>query len=248
MPNGYPAGTNGNHAPPGFPHQQVGSQAAVPSVPPLIPGFNNDLIYPGARFPGGPTYPFGISGQFNNNQSGASGNFNADWNYAQFMSRLPRFNSAVNVTSLPMNTPVTNALANIQMPLNSSVMLAAGDQSVVTGANNCSNGSTSESKTSESGNHENVLNEDGKEKSQEDITNEIARKVSTMLSDSTLMQNAISKIQCRTPEKCESAEKGMEEEELSIQDKNVQQVDGSFVDHGQDTSVTSVTENTEEIG
>ena len=79
---------------------------------------------------------------------------------------------------------------------------------------NCVNASASISVNSDSSGKplSNVKNEstssetgcDGAEKSKDQITNEIALKVSTLLSNPTVLQSAISQMQCNTTEKSDN--------------------------------------------
>ena len=181
---------NATQSPPDFPAPVVNTQMSSqqhPVVQGVVTGFNNDVMrFPGQRLsaPTGAGYPFGINSQFNGNQS-AGANFNTNWNYASYVNRLPHFNSPV-VTPLPVTTSV-NGLQSPQ-----SIVVPTVNVGGVNATSNETSSATSDLKTN---------NDQMSDKAQDDITSEIALKVSSLLSNPTILQNAISQIQNTTGEK-----------------------------------------------
>ena len=170
LTNGF-SGTNNNStpAPLGFPQPPVNPQVSSHqhAVPGVVPGFNSDLLYGSQRLsaPSATGYAFGVNGQFNGNQSATGSTFPVDWNYGSYVNRLPWFSNPV-VKTLPVSNSV-NALPA---------------QNIGVNGNDCSSGNTD-------------VKSESCEKSKDDITSEIALKVSSLLSNPSIFQNAIIQMQ-----------------------------------------------------
>ena len=180
--------TNSMQAPPRFPTPTVNPQMSTKHhVPGVVPGFN-DLLYHRQRLPTTPgtgtSYQFGVNGQFNanQNQSSTGTNFPTDWNYG-YVNRLPHFgNPIVNPVQ---GTPVNNSV-NAQSTQSMHPVQSLNDRSV-----NANDTGSCDVKTSS----------DQCDKGKDNITNEITLKVSSLLSNPAILQNAISQMQNSTGQK-----------------------------------------------
>ena len=169
----------------------------VPSPQPtagLIPGFNNDVLFAGSQFNGGSRFPFGLNGHFNSsNQNGAANNLTTDWNIAY---RLPRFNGPLNpqqpIVTLPLNN-VGTSIVTSNLPLQSSTSVSNvcvnpnGGVNAVQIANEKSNEMSSVKS-------EKMASNDTGDKAKEDMTTDLALKLSMILVNPTMLQSAISQI------------------------------------------------------
>ena len=199
MPNGYAPTTNAATTPAGYHGNQITTGVGLPQV------FNNGVMFPGARFNGSGGFPFGINAQFNSGQNGPS-MFNADWNY--YVNRLPCFNTQVNRhdhITVPINNAVsTLGTSNIRLPSVTDVnVMQPVTDTIMSGTNEGMNAANTDSKsvnifTPSSGKTENAVSSDLGEKSKDDITNEIALKVTSLLSNTSIMQGTISQMKGNT--------------------------------------------------
>ena len=184
----------------GFHGQQVTSHQ--PSVG-LPSPFKNSVLFPASRFSAGAGYPFGVvNTQFNASQNVPS-MFGAHWNY--YANQLPHFSNHVNPHE-QITVPINNSLSSLGtsnitvMPnicdLNLSV--SAVNDTNSNGKDKCVNAITSESKTvstpASGTSTKKVLNNDLGDKSKDDITNEIMLKVTTLLSNNTMLNGTMSQI------------------------------------------------------
>ena len=193
VPNRFSTNSSTTHPPPGF-GAQVPSQSAVP---PILPGFSGDVsIYSANRFPGATGFnPFGMNPQFSTTHSGPSTNFSSDqWSYG-FLNRMPRFNVPVThpqqLAVLTANSP----LNNITIPVTTTISTVNdGIINVNPRGNGIPVDNVQLKIEGSTGNSDKWSSEEIADKSNDDISNQIALKVSSMLSNPSLLKNAISQI------------------------------------------------------
>ena len=197
LANGFPAFSNTSTTQPSsvFGNQQVSlNQNGV------VPGFSSDVLFNGQRFTGASAYPFGINPRFNTYQSRGSSNFATDWNYG-FVNRFPRFSNGVSgqpqIPALPMSNAV-NAICNSNVPpVNNTTAVSDGNLNGIPSVNSVQNVETKSDNSCEQSTAKVGEKSEASiiQKSNDDITNEIALKVSSLLSNPLMLQSAISHIQ-----------------------------------------------------
>ena len=191
LPNGFPANsTTSNPTLGGFTAQhQVPSQQHAPSI---VPGFNNDALFPGPRFSAVSGYPFGLNSQFNTACQNGNASFSGDWNY------LGHFNTPVTPQqhiTLPMNNSVSGNIGSSTVAIPQSISSVSDANNRAVSVNSISHKSSSVSSLPSGSGSDGNSNNDLVDKSKDDITDEIALKVSTLLSNPSIFQDAISHIQ-----------------------------------------------------